>query len=150
MSAAVTQTFHRFVDLPTELQIKIWSYAADKLDLTLRWLELILSLEPDPTGWAYGIWVHFQLFSVPSYFTQSNVMIMALRSNLMWTCRLAKQIALEKWREDIAEIVVTIMEPPFEFLNERKEETKRDVLNLVDMFIRATKEAVLPWDGAAA
>lgn len=127
------RTFTRFAELPTELQMQIWSFAAD--DLTLpdtyvsRFVLYVVDLHvPPPPG-------------VPS---ATDKAIVQLRRSLMQTCTLSKMTTLKRWREEIAKVVISPHPPkrgvrPAALLDNQ---WKAELLNLVDDFIKGSKGRV--------
>lgn len=97
-----SQTFHRFLDLPRELQIQIWTQAAGNLTLTTNyfWNASI------PVRLFIMIRLHYWYLynGTPHEGTPYERAVVRWRRMMMGACQLSRQIALEVLRKEISDV----------------------------------------------
>lgn len=138
-----SSAFPRFSELPTELQIEIWSYAAtptNPIRLTEDFLTNIKteSLRQYDESYYYPFfrltsktWLPFMSWG--AYGQRAGCLETAkTRANLMGTCRLAWQVVVETWRREVEAIELRREQPGtahkkevVEFLSAMIEECQR-------------------------
>lgn len=89
------QGFSRFLELPTELQMLVWSHAIDNFHLSSRDLAFFEPAIPF-------------LNPEPYWFTPVDKAITKLRRTLLRTCRLSRLRALEVWMQELCGVPVTV------------------------------------------
>lgn len=128
-------TFHRFQELPKELQMEIWAFAADNLSLTTGYITSLRSLG------------RFYFDSHPvltAVYKPHEAIIYKTRQMMMQTYRLSRLIALQAWRRDIAAISVPDGgENIAAFGNLMTWETKMEVMGVAELLIGDVKEKIV-------
>lgn len=96
MSASATPpAFHLFPELPTELQMLIWSHAVDTFHLSSRDLAFFETAIPF-------------LNPEPYWFTPIDKAIAKLRRTLLRTCRMSRLRVLEVWMKELSDVPVAV------------------------------------------
>lgn len=126
-AVAETPVFHRFLDLPGELQMQIWSHAAGRMKLRCGyvWQEHKNMLSPYLPPYSNPVEFKFAL---------KEKGIVRRRGSLTATCRLSRMISLEAWRVEISEIWITGTHA-----NESFSERRSTLVTILDGLINMVK-----------
>ena len=141
--------FHFFEQLPQELQMHIWKYAATpetKLELNdyiLRHIGRNRSSRTVETSSYHARFLKHTsatllhrgiIFKMPESGSHANITATA-RTSLLGTCRLARQIVLETWKTDIQRISISGSNFDGQFARYQQKEAARKVVVKVELVV---------------